>query len=62
MLLDSPADAEEVVAGLIKEEGWTTDGRRHHCGSCSKLFPLIDPDPLQEPVLVLPGQIALGGS
>ncbi len=49
-----------VRTELIPDEGWTTDGTRHHCESCSKLFPLVDPDPAPEPVPVLPGQLALG--
>jgi hypothetical protein len=59
------SDAEEahayIVSTLVKEEGWTTDGDRYHCEPCSKLFPLIDPNPAPEPVPVLPGQIPLGG-
>ena len=60
MLFDTAAQALDCVRSELLGEGWTTDGTRHHCESCSKLFPLVDPDPAPEPVPVLPGQLALG--
>lgn len=62
MLFDSVGQALDCLrTELLKNEGWTTDGEHHHCESCSKLFPLVDPNPAPEPVPVLPGQIPLGG-
>jgi hypothetical protein len=57
-------DAEQALdfvrSELVKNEGWTTDGEHCHCVSCSKLRPLVDPNPEPEPIPVLRGQIPLG--
>lgn len=62
MLFNSAEQALDCLrTELLKNKGWTTDGEQHHCDSCSKLFPLVDPNPAPVPVPVLPGQIPLGG-
>lgn len=61
MVFSDPIEAADfVMAVLVKEEGWTTDGEHYHCESCSKLRPLVEADPAPEPVPVIPGQIPLG--
>jgi len=61
MVFSDPTRAAEFVTGtLVAEEGWTTDGEHHHCEPCSKLRPLVDPNPEPEPIPVIWGQIPLG--
>lgn len=55
------ADEDSAIFDAVGK-GWTTDGKYHHCGSCSKNRPLSDPnaEPDPEPIPVLRGQIPLG--
>jgi hypothetical protein len=54
-------DNEEEALAYARDEGWTTDGKIHHCESCSKNRPLTDPDAVVEPkpIPVIPGQVNL---
>lgn len=51
-------DLDEAGRGAL-EQGWTTDGHRHHCPGCSELHPLANPEPPQAHVPLLDGQAPL---
>lgn len=55
-------ESEGEAWDVAKPKGWTTDGKIHHCESCSRHRALVDPNAKPEivPVVVSPGQIPLG--
>jgi hypothetical protein len=57
-ILFNPENVADALAAA-REQGWTTDGSKHHCESCSKLFPLVDLNPPPEPIPVIEGQEVL---